>query len=113
MRWRVNEGLVRCRCTGLHRNEDGTSRAEDESCLMVKRESLLDENRWEEYPIGSRVFEGPYRLILLSLQVALWSFAYSRPIESTVYVSPKMALNRNASMIHTVMANHLLLGFTE
>lgn len=35
-------------------------------------------------------------------------FAYSRSRDLTVYVSPIMALSRNASMIHVVMACHLL-----
>lgn len=33
---------------------------------------------------------------------------YSRPTENTVYVNPKMALNKNTSMIHSAIVFHPL-----
>jgi len=87
----------------------------DGRCEMMSRFTGLpratyypDAGRWGLFPIGSRMSARPFSLILLLLKLDTSRFAYSRPADSTVYVSPAMALNRNASMIHMVITAHLL-----
>lgn len=69
-----------------------------------------DAGRWGLFPAGSRMSARPFSLSLL-FQIDAGRFVYSRPADSTVYVSPAMALNRNASMIHMVITAHLLPGW--
>ena len=64
-----------------------------------------------KFPIGSRIFESPLLFNLLSLKSAANPFAYSRPMDASVYMSPPIALNRNVSMIHIVITSHLLPGW--
>ncbi len=75
---------------------------------LLDGNSSSDESRWDTH--------SPFRLSsdrFYSLPILLFLFmhdTYSRPTDNTVYVIPKMALNRNASMIHPVIALHLLSG---
>lgn len=62
--------------------------------------------------VGGDVYSDSRLTVLFTVESPLLSknVTYSRLIENTVYVSPRIALNRNASMIHVFIAIHLLSG---